>query len=717
MQKNRWSRKFDWVKSGNTYQQQTRSEFYDENRVIAVDDIYFRLNKYLTGVTFTYINSLNNVYKKDLLTGDGYSIVNMYNEYDVIDAFMKNIIEVDVASNVDINISVQWKVLDGVKLKPGHLVLLKSQNSEFENDVYRVDNNYLLQNAGFLSSREKSFRFSCSVKMGSDADNQYFLVNNGYEFPIIGEPKYFIIGRSLILKNLINYGLSDIDYSLMPKMIFTDYDLARKQLSQNSELYYDYNFVTNIIAPSSIFMKIDYHNDSYVIRSGSTSCDCFTGLTSNITISPNTCIPFVKSFDYKIGDYIRLTINSGTSTLLKIDSYIKTTIYKNAINYLVLEETIPARILNDLKYTTFEVENLQVATNWTNAVNRMCCTPYSIFFEVITGLTNTLMSVKIKPKMCEYNKYFDYDALHFSFEDDYYSFSFQTLNPYIKYKLFNILNNINPIFTSEFTFFNEYKLDSLNFNYNYTDNSRIKISTTVSGLTGIFKPYTYVNVSGSSITGKTLVYSVSEYEIVIEKPLNWTYNSNLLSIQNIDGLENISDLLYSVYINETYDWYIQKTDNERKYIAKSYAELLTLNLDFRTYVTGILYENEDNEFILKLYDLGPSVAGSSNPDENLFFSTIDVIYVGSDRKTRLPVSTIANSGQTLSKYPMRVSSGATFNDENYSVLNGGTDDVLSGIDGYILGDVIYGGFDDVLPGPPLDLSLIYTMIDGGFDTV
>ena len=88
MQNNRWNKKLDWVKSGSTspfiYYQQNRTEIYNENRFISVGDIYFKLNKYLTGVTFTYVTSLNDVYNmNNLLTGDGYSLVNMYNEYNM----------------------------------------------------------------------------------------------------------------------------------------------------------------------------------------------------------------------------------------------------------------------------------------------------------------------------------------------------------------------------------------------------------------------------------------------------------------------------------------------------------------------------------------------------------------------------------------------------------------------------------------------------------
>ena len=199
MQKNRWSRKFDWVKNDSTYVQQSRTELYDENRFIAVGDVYFKLNKYLTGVTFNYIISLDDIYNKNnLMTGDGYSIVNMYNEYDVIDRTMKNIISVDIAADTNIDINLQWFQINDVKLLPGHLVLLKEQDSQNENDIYIVDNNFFLENANILSSREKSEKFSCSVKLGKNADKQFFLVNVGESFPTSFEPKYFIEGKSFV---------------------------------------------------------------------------------------------------------------------------------------------------------------------------------------------------------------------------------------------------------------------------------------------------------------------------------------------------------------------------------------------------------------------------------------------------------------------------------------------------------------------------------------
>ena len=774
MQKNRWARKFDWVKittlSGDTYIQQPRDELYDENKHIAVGDIYFRLNKYLTGVTFTYVNNLEDIYKKDILTGDGYSIVNMYNEYDIIDNFV-NIITVDVASTDNIilksgNTLVQWDKapIDNIKLKPGHLVLLKNQINETENDIYKVTNNYLLENAGLLTTREDSFRLSCCVKLGTNADKQFFLsarTLEEYDFPIIFEPKRFIEGNSYIIKHLINYNLYNTSTGNTSKIIFTDYDVARKQISNNSGSYNELYVtgITNTIIPET-FVTINYHDDEFSIRSGTTSGLTFSGLTSYITTnSSGTVIPYkyiprdeaifekkhisgstiyefridksqindsfnldligtgityVSSgtsnsdvaiglmnlisgstlpyvdmsvrtgflydyyltitgttsglnfistvtsyytdinpfFDVIVNDYLKIRMFSGDTTYLEMFSFVKSVNVDN-VDSFIIEDTIPNVVLSDLDNTYYDVENLKVAVDWDCVIDKLSNkNPYMEYYS-LSARTYTVgivdfITIRIRSKEYSYNKYFDYDGLSFSFFDDIIIKNFSPLIPYrnnlyVSYKLFDRLNEIDSTgFTSGFTFFNEILLTG--FTYQYIDNSKIKIITNLSGLTNIFKPYTYVYASGiGQLTQKTLVYSVNDHEIVIEKPADWSnlyplneFSPQIISIQNIDGLLNISNILYEVYMNKSYpkdttiDWYIQKSDNVRKYIARAYAELLTLNEFFRNNVTGIIYENDNNEAILKLYNF------ETDPVLSIY-SPIELIFVGSNRKTRLPV--------------------------------------------------------------------------------
>jgi hypothetical protein len=84
-----------------------------------------------------------------------------------------------------------------------------------------------------------------------------------------------------------------------------------------------------------------------------------------------------------------------------------------------------------------------------------------------------------------------------------------------------------------------------------------------------------------------------------------------------------------VYVNVEYDWYIPTKDNIRRRICAMYAQLLSENVEFRDNVTGLLTQNDNDEFILKLYDF--------ENDEQFSFSTIELMYLGADRKTRIPV--------------------------------------------------------------------------------
>jgi hypothetical protein len=732
MQNNRWNRKLDWIKSGSTspfiYYQQNRTEIYNENRFISVGDIYFKLNKYLTGVTFTYIISLVDVYNmNNLLTGDGYSLVNMYNEYDVIDRAMKNIIFVDAAADTNIDTEYQWFEINDAKLKPGHLVLLKNQANQAENDIYYVDEQYFLWNAGYLSTREKSDKFSCSVKLGKNADKQFFLLNNGYDFPIFNEPKNFIEGKSYILKNLIQYNLLNdrTGSTETSKIIFTDYDLARKQISENYERY-DEILIDGIplMSTPSNYATINYHHDSYMIRSGSTTGGTFSGIASEITniYSGFTSIPMPTGVDFRVGDYIYLNVYSGSTffsggtTHLEMWEFIKS--IESGLNgtgdtqsYIFLEETIPNYILTDLKNCDYFIENLTVATDWYDAIEKLAdYTPYCDFYSLSTFTWNSggtdFLDIRLSPKESAFNKYFDYDGLVFFVTDSQISgstqigdrYSFNTSISYLKYNLYDRLNQINSGFTSGFTFFNEQIIsgDTLQ-SYLYTDNGRIKITTAITGLTDIFKPYTYINIGAvGELTKKTLVYSVTDHEIIIERPVGWTPYPTQVQlpeinfIQNIDGLKNISDILYEVYMNDNYDWYLMKNDNERKYIAKSYADLLTFNSFFRSNVTGILYENDNNEFILKLYDIVT--------DTNLIqFESIELIYIGADRKSRLPVP--------LNQYADEIVYLL-----NFDVLDDG------GETNIFCAEIYDAGLNNVLPGinnPPL----LYTQVDGGLNSV
>ena len=668
MQNNIWSRRFDWYTndSGVTYFQKDRSIEYGEDRFISVGDIYFKLNKYLTGVTFTYINDLNDIYKTDLLTGDGKSLVNMYNEYDLIEDVLKNLHIVDVASNSNIDIKKQCVSVDGVNLRQGHLVLLKDQDKLNENDIYIVNSSYFLENYRLLSDRDKSYKFSCSIKLGTNSDKQFFLnttkTNTDEFFPIYFEEKTFIEGQSYLLKHLINYNIyntftgNTYSGSTTSKIIFTDYEIARKQVDENFGLYSDFNIsiVVNpfaLIQPSN-YVTINYHNKSYNIRHGNILDVIHTGKTQTISNDNyGTKIYYDNNFDVILGDYLKITLFSGTTENLSLKTYIKYIDYIN--KYIYIEDVIPNNILNSLKTTNYKLENFSTAFNWSDALYKFENNPYSEFFDISYEIKlDVFYELTVKPKESKHNKYFDYNGISFYFTDNNDYRKFFTDNQYLKYKLYDRLNEINStIFNSGFTIFNEYLLDNI-ISYRYINSDTVKITTNVENLKEKFKPYTYVYATNNlGETQLTWVSSVEDYEIIIERPITWIQyplqrqEPPIISIQNIDGLLNI---LYELYMNDTYygSWYKYRTENERKLTYNVYSELLYNNDDIIENVTGIFYE-EKNKFILKLYDI--------INDKNLFYKPIELVYIGSDKITRLPAPFMfsgVTTTTTTRRYPI-----------------------------------------------------------------
>ena len=106
-----WKQEYDWTSgidlSGNTYYYQKNRQQYTTSDIL--DSLYetFRYNKCLSGTCWSYINSLENIYKKDIYTGDNDSNYNIYTEYDAIEEFIENFYSVDII--VDENTDITGK--------------------------------------------------------------------------------------------------------------------------------------------------------------------------------------------------------------------------------------------------------------------------------------------------------------------------------------------------------------------------------------------------------------------------------------------------------------------------------------------------------------------------------------------------------------------------------------------------------------------------------
>jgi len=221
--------------------------------IFNINDIYFKYQKCLSGITYQYVNQLDNIYEKNLMVGENYCIYCMYNEFDVINNFMINLYQVDICCTTNIDLSQKYYQLDGAYLKTKHRVLLVSQTDTTQNDVYNVDSRGYLILSDELLETGRTWRYKAYVKLGNNKTKQFHLKNIGNRFPLTGEKKEFLEGHGYIIKNLFNYNLYDT--SIVPGLIFTDYEIARLSLNHNPDLYMGFSGTTTFDDGNYISIK------------------------------------------------------------------------------------------------------------------------------------------------------------------------------------------------------------------------------------------------------------------------------------------------------------------------------------------------------------------------------------------------------------------------------------------------------------------------------
>jgi len=593
-----------------------------------INDNYFKYQKCLSGITYQYVNNLDDIYDKNLMVGTNYCIYCMYNEFDIIDNFMVNLNVIDICSTIHIDLTKRYFQMDNEFLRTGHKVLLVNQNDPIENDIYVVNSNGFLILSDDLSTPEKVWRYKAYVKMGDNKYKQFHLKNSGNRFPIKGERKYFIDAHGYIIKSVFNYDLFDTG-PITPKIIFTDYELARLSLNKNYELYNGFNMPT-LAANDSVNIK--YHDNDYIIYiNNDTNEYVYSGITSNSTIynfndypvdglGYQTIVKVNSDFlsNAQVYDYVKLQLSGSTNLSLK--SFIK----KIGSTYIVLSDYIPDNILNDVYNSTSPVEytitNLMYSED-NNIKNILLESFYSKCFNIDSD--NYIYPIENQSDL-----YFDYDGIKFVFSGSTTQTNiFQTDNYYIDYKLYEHLNVINPyLFNSAYTFLIDKTINSSEFTMNYYDEREIPnttiypetlgdtkgtlIKVTPRSLSDLnyFKKHTYLNIVTSNNKYKTLIVDIVPGQYLIIE----TYKSNSgvtfenISLQTICNLKEISDILYDVYLNEetsfNYDYYRVRDDDMRKNICNGYASFISEDVGIIEYTTAFLMQDEKHKFVLKIYD-------------------------------------------------------------------------------------------------------------------
>ena len=184
------------------------------------------------------VTSIEDFYVKNM-SEYGLSLKTLFTPDRVINDFMQNYIQVDLATDSQINLSQPIEKIDGVKLLEGYKVLVKNQMSrstlnindnpsdffegyynavntigssvEYEysnelNGIYIFRSGLLLKSTEY-DSYEKCIRLSVNVYMGTVNAGKQFHLNrllSGF-YPKNGEPMYFTEGNNWMVRNRVDY--------------------------------------------------------------------------------------------------------------------------------------------------------------------------------------------------------------------------------------------------------------------------------------------------------------------------------------------------------------------------------------------------------------------------------------------------------------------------------------------------------------------------------
>jgi len=539
-----WQQKIRYGKSGNTYYTYN-DDNYTINNTTKIEDIYFNYTQCFDGICYQYVIDTFDIYNTSLMTGDGYSINNMYNEYNVIDEYLPNIYMVDVATNEKINFNNSHHKLDNTKLKIGHKILIFDQNDATKNDIYIIDKNYMLINSDLLTERDKSFRAKIVPNIGDNAHKQYFLNNVGNQFPIKGEEKTFTVAHSYIVKNKIDYDIfntaltyeydvSGNSISNPNKILFTNYKAARTMSETNN-----WNSINIPLSPFPISVKylnyeFNINNTGIIYTEDTNGIENISGETILNITNANTL--------YSVGDSLSLNLKHGIAGFsgwefepTNSDFNLLTTVKEVTSSTLTLNNTIPDWILDDF-YTSYRyrLRNIHYTDNISEYYDYFNISPFGEILKFNSGSTLTIEV----DETSDHFKYFDYNLI--TFEHNALSYNLTTENQYQNYKLLPFLNDLSNVpndvpnivydtfslssfdVTIEeiFDYQNDEHSQNPTNDYYPIQSSRYKITPNDKSVLKHFKPYTYINYVDGNISFN-FVYDVDGGD-TITLPFNGT---------------------------------------------------------------------------------------------------------------------------------------------------------------------------------------------------
>lgn len=401
------------------------------------------------------------------------------------------------------------------------------------------------------------------------------------------------------------------------------YQYYRLNVSANNGSQYLYIGEIQMYEYLKISGVVDYNTySSGRLFNRKTTSSGFETYTSTINISDFSNLP-----SSSIGDFLEIEFRKEEIEYLRFKTKIKAI----NVNDVDIDVLVPEWVIKKLDDEGSQLDYIVRNLNKSDTTNQglMYILESSMIGDYLS-LSESGGTIHFEPKQNSYNIHFDYNSL--SFEFDSITKSFETDNQYLNYKLYEFLNRIYPsVFTDDFGLYNDFELNSFTHFYLQSDDL-IRINPTNTNELDNFKPYTFVNVTGSTNTGKSLIIDINREEnyIILEQPKGFSFHETINSIQNIKTLKEISDTLYNVYVNQDFDYYRPKNEAIRKNIYLNYGLIINESESVRFFTFGLLHEdlNLTRDFVLRIYKY--------ESDNNVKYLPIEVFDVGIDKKTMIP---------------------------------------------------------------------------------
>jgi len=492
----------------------------------------------------------------------------------------------------------------------------------------------------------------------------------------------FEIKDSFIVKHKLQYdtSCSDLPY----KMMFTDYDLARKSQTKNAENFDE--IIMNVDLSGVTVVQMTYFQENYnIYLDGDLSYeDLFnSGNTINNTFYQQYYVPDGSAF---YGENERVDIDiyqkeevSGT-TAWEHYAYVPNDVWTlsgatdNGDQWIVSGSTIttgytsgytnwyveeitpilyyPANVLNtgstyiqiDKKLEDYLFNNLM--RNYENLYYKIVslhhCNPvYSdLYIKFLRfprtnsfDLTLNLNSIEVKPVYNVEDIYFNYDALNITFSGSTTTdYTFETCNVYNKYDLTKFFAQLGIGETAVIA--DAYAASTVIVDSGYTFGDYY-MTLQLPDTEDIIE-WTYVTVEASGSTYNVIVSEIIDGNtLTIISPLNFVNGQVINKLTTIFSVGDISDVLQKTYENTDQDEYRKHHIQIQKKVYNAYAEIINQrgdNQELRLLITGLIFENDKKIMVLKVFDPADFI------DDRLLYEPIEIVRIGKDRKTSIPVS-------------------------------------------------------------------------------